>query len=480
MELPDDLRNSLKISWHLSSWCNYSCPYCPVLVFHKRSNEPEVRQRHAFDYYPVEQWVDALVKLPYERVVLNITGGEPMLDRKNVHALLDSLTRTGRFEISIDTNGSWDPGYFQSLADRNILLNVAFHPLDVDFETFFTRIGKIRDAGFRVVMVNMVLDPRNLPVLESVIGRLEDAGFFVNLSPMQPSGTYTSRTERTEREIELIEAYVTPLDIRFKVLKPPTKGRLCFYPAFTYYLQYDGLIRVFCGNDPGQNLFTGGPPPLAREAVPCPFDRCGGCNDMYRALVDEPLRTSPQRLVTYLDYVEDVRSYREKHRKRQPLRDLPLGIGRLFDRRPSLRSLFEQAAREASETGKQSVVVPIGNLETPLPSEPVFGAVDGCDGTIEAASLDRIALSGWAASRDQVPVQVRILLDSHELGIVEYFEYRPEIATRFGRPELAKSGWRTMVYLPALTPGDYQLRVRAVDVKGNSNDLAAPRVSILR
>ena len=72
-----------------------------------------MRQRHSFDYYPVEQWIDALVKFPYDRIIISLNGGEPMLDRKNIHTLIDQLTATGRFEFSVETNGSWDPKFFQ-------------------------------------------------------------------------------------------------------------------------------------------------------------------------------------------------------------------------------------------------------------------------------------------------------------------------------------------------------------------------------
>jgi hypothetical protein len=110
----------------------------------------------------------------------------------------------------------------------------------------------------------------------------------------------------------------------------------------------------------------------------------------------------------------------------------------------------------------------------------VFGAVDESGNVIEAFSRDRIALSGWAAARNGESVrQVRILLDSRELGSLENFEMRPEVASMFGRPELAKSGWRTMVYLPALDPGDYELTVQAVDGSGNAAGWPGPRIRIV-
>jgi hypothetical protein len=403
-----------------------------------------------------------------------------MLDRKNIHTLIDQLTATGRFEFSVETNGSWDPKFFQDLAKRPVFLNIAFHPLDVDFDTFYKRVLKIRDAGFNIAMVNMVLDPKNIPVLEQAVSRFEAEGLFVNLSAMQPHGIYAGRTERTERELELIEANNTPLDIKYKILRPPSKGKLCYYPALTYYLQYDGLIRVFCSNDAPQNLFTDGLPPLPREAVPCPYDICGACNEMYRSLADEPLQVTPLTLFTHREYVEEVKAYRKKHNRTVAMRRLPLGLGKLFEPKVSSRTLFEEARLKAAESEKAAFQIPLNGIGKPLPEQAVFGAVDESGNVIEAFSRDRIALSGWAAARNGGSVrQVRILLDSRELGSLENFEIRPEVASEFGRPELAKSGWRTMVYLPALEPGEYELTVQAVDRSGNAMGWPGPRIRIV-
>lgn len=69
----------------------------------------------------------------------------------------------------------------------------------------------------------------------------------------------------------------------------------------TYYIWYDGMIRIGC-MDHYQNLFTDGISTLARTAVPCPQQQCEGCTDMYHALVDEPRYQNPVELFTPEDY----------------------------------------------------------------------------------------------------------------------------------------------------------------------------------
>ena len=89
---------------------------------------------------------------------------------------------------------------------------------------------------------------------------------------------------------------------------------------------------------------------------------------------------------------------------------------------------------------------------------------------MEARSRDRLAFSGWAASREHgAPLkEIQITLEAKSMRVVRDFYTRPDIAAHFGRSEFAKSGWRTMVDLPALTNGEYQIKVMAIAPDGGS------------
>lgn len=482
--LPPPPQREVRINWHVSSWCNYSCSYCPVLVFRKRAANGE-KQAHSFDYYPAAAWVEALRALPHPRMLLKLTGGEPMLDRENVRAALAGVTADPRFEIAIDTNGSWEPGFFADLDKRRIFLNIAYHPQETPFEAFFKRLHKIRDAGFCVAMVNLVLDPDDIDALAAILGQLEGDGFFVNLSALQSWGVYASRATRTAREIELVERYNTPLDIKYKLLNPPSRGRLCRYPARSYYLQYDGLMRVFCTGIES-NLFTDGPPPLPEAALPCPYDHCIACNEMYRDLEDEPLVPYPGRLHTYLEYAEEVREARRRRRRRETLERWPGGrlAARWLDgeAQPSLQQELEArwAAARQEKAARQQMLIAVDAIRPAVPATPLFGAMDVYQETVR--SRDRILLSGWAAAREQgAPVkEVRILLDGKPLAAVHEFHDRPDIAARFGRPELEQCGWRTMVYLPALEEGEHPLEAQAVGFDGAAAPLRVHSLKVIR
>jgi hypothetical protein len=57
--------------------------------------------------------------------------------------------------------------------------------------------------------------------------------------------------------------------------------------------------------------------------------------------------------------------------------------------------------------------------------------------------------------------------------------FKFSLASYFGRTNLLHGGWRVMVYLPALRPGQYEMTVEATDQEGISGTLAPWPVHIL-
>lgn len=467
--LPVDLLGRLRINWHLTLWCNYSCEYCPVLVFHKRSPHKTV-QPHSFDHYPVEQWLQAIARFPHRDIHLKITGGEPFLDRANFRALLGGLAAMKHIRVGIDTNGFWDASFFSDLDKSGIFLNVSYHPSQAGFADFLRRLLAIRDAGFTVAMVNYIVAPENMHSFEDAFTQLGRQGFCVNASPMIQTGIYLSRVERTEEELDLLVRYNLPVDLHFKLLQPETRGRPCFYPAMTFYIRYDGMIRVGC-MDRYQNLFLDGIPELPRTAVPCPQQQCEGCTDMYRALVEPPLYPHPPKLYTLEDYAREFTTYRSRQNADDP-----------EFRRQAVAMWHERLQAGRPLTSSAPPHPAACSPAAQLPPEPIFGYVDVRDGHpfVQARSRDRVWLSGWVASRNGAPVREATLrVGGKVVAAIRHFHPRPDVAVHFGRPDLLRCGWQALVYLPALPPGTHQLLVEASDPEGVSGTLAPWPVHIL-
>jgi len=299
---------------------------------------------------------------------------------------------------------------------------------------------------------------------------VEKAGFFINLSPMNPTGTYLSRAERSDVEMELIERYNVPVDVKYKVVRPNTNGRYCWHPSLSYYLMFDGGIQVYCIGKM-QNLFTDGPPPLPRQAVQCELNECIACTEMYRALVDEPLVTRPLSLYHRGEYVAEVSEHRKQRFWQKLGRKIPFS-GKLFHP-ASLRDQLPPPPRKPT-------LLAIDAIKPALPNGAVFGSLDS-NGAMRAYGRDRIYVSGWAASPLYgAPIQgVRLRLGEQELAFIRNFHARPDIAASYQRAELEQCGWRTMMWLPALAPGSYTMTAEGISPDGTTATLGEIALNIV-
>jgi organic radical activating enzyme len=468
--LPQHLHKTIRIGWHSTDWCNYRCEYCPAPVFHQRSKSGR-KQDHAFDHHSPAEWLEAFRLFQYDDIYLTIGGGEPFLDRRNLHELLAGLLALPNFHTSLNTNGFWNPDDYSDLPTSRAWLTVSYHPMQVGFEKYLSNLRRIRAAGFRVAVVNIVLAPENLEAVEPAVQALEADGFFVTPWPMISTGLYCSRKRRSERELDLIERYNTQCDTYFVVVNPPTKGSLCFYPAMSYDLWPDGRIQVSCLDGTARDMFTQGAPPLPREAVPCERNYCVGCADMVRSIVGAPFVTAPLDFCekdASREFIEEVLSYRARYHKEAARRSLPLGLDRVFGRTKLIgfaRAMAKQVAFS------KPPVVSLSPEAARVPEQAIFGHTDQAE--IAARGGDRISVSGWAASRDpERPVrEVRMTVGGREIGIIRDFEARPEVATTYCRADLLECGWRGMLHLPALPRGEYSLIPEACDGEGRAAKL---------
>lgn len=298
-----------RVTWMMTYWCQNSCPYCGVPV-RKTKNAVHRSGEHAFAVQPVERWLKSFRNF-FDRAetYLNITGGEPFLDRPNFRELLSGLLRHSNLVgLRINTSGFFSPGIYEGLPKEKIYLNVSYHPTQAALSRFIEKLTDIRKHGFDITMVNYVLAPGQYEKFEYIREKLESMGFFVNACPMVPAGKYLDRAGRDEVEVEIIKRYNHPLDSRYRLSPVATRGRLCGHPCKSYSINFDGKLQVDCVGSP-VDFFSGEIPELPVSPVPCPMDTCTGCYEMYRELPDEPY-TPPDGIFGLPEYVNEVKAFR--------------------------------------------------------------------------------------------------------------------------------------------------------------------------
>jgi len=255
------------IRWYSTQWCNYRCPYCPQK--HERKQIFRGSPGHWFDNHPIDAWVAAFRKhfAAYD-LALHFTGGEPMLDRRNVDELLTKLVAEPYLKaVKVDTNGTWNPESWSVPKDK-LMFMMSYHPSEASDETFLSNIDRIRAAGWNVVVVNLVMLPGRFDVLPVMRDHLKPRGILINVIPVD--GQIASFSQK---EIAILREYTLPETWDVRTGASPY-GQECLHPAVAYKVFPDGSLEVGCHEHLSGSLFDERLPDLFDSYVPCPRTQC--------------------------------------------------------------------------------------------------------------------------------------------------------------------------------------------------------------
>ena len=282
------------LRWLISYWCNYACRYCPQ--DHGRDTKYGENAAHAFDNQPIEIWLDAFARHFSERnLVMTITGGEPMLDRRSMPVLLKKLTSCENVRIiRIDTNASWNPKFYSEVDKSKIRLMCTFHPGQTSEEAFAASIERLQHSGFVIGMINYVMTRESIPEYERQQRRFVRLGIPVNPNPLWDSnGQYASE------DLDLMREYLpSDFDYEFRTQQRSPKGQRCRFPAIAYELNPWGMIWVGCHYNHRGSFFAKQLPRRFRRSAVCPHASCV-CLDKYSFVSDSDRNTNTNTLDAY-------------------------------------------------------------------------------------------------------------------------------------------------------------------------------------
>lgn len=291
-------RTPIYLRWLLTTYCNYGCNYCfqshnreekydkrNLLEVMKQERNPKKiikhmfnNKVHAFDNYPVYDWIEAFKVFNSNKIAITISGGEPFLDRKNFNILLKELSSMDNVEwIRIDTNGTWKANQFNDIKWNKIFLNISYHPTMIKLENYIELLKDKIDNKINVTMVNYVLAPNQIDLFHKIKNKIEELGVFVNVN------VYFGPEAQTEEGYNIYERYLPKIDINLKTNSLTTKGEPCTYPSFAYEIDPVGNINVGCFPGLTGDFLKKKIPNRLIGEVACPKDNCG-CLDMYAFL----------------------------------------------------------------------------------------------------------------------------------------------------------------------------------------------------
>jgi len=410
--------------------------------------------------------VDWLVELGYDQLVFSIDGAEAATmqrlrgaDSNKIWDILryirDRKEQTGssKPQIVVGFVGQADnlhelPDLVRKLAD----LNISFLAVNtLHYKKYVPGSGDIyaelyRDyslAHLERARVEALIEEGRTLAVEANIGY----GVYIDLDRVYREGGLQDSDEDDDSEAgggELITIAAPPPAAKVEAtpveapVEAPLEPFYCVYPWSSLYVTARGSTMVCCSmdGDVGTVLNSG---------------------DLDRVWNGQTLREVRQAIAK--GEVHPVCGY-------------------CVTRKRYTSSFVDLDAVKAALAQQEEPALAAGIAAAETPAEPVFGYFDLPE--VRARSLDRVRIGGWIASgRHGAPLrEVKLRIDGQELGIVRHFHARPDVAAHYGRKDLLQSGWQTMVHLPALTPGQYELIAEATDREGESGALAPLLVSI--
>lgn len=265
------------VRWNCTQWCNYSCSYCHQN--HDRKQIYKGASGHWADNKPWWEWAEAFeLRFGASKPTYHITGGETLLDKKNMKPLLQVLQKHAGL-LDMDSNLTFEPRGWD-LDFSKVELMVSYHPEHTDLAVFRERLRRAMSEGWPVKQVALVVWPDRMQELRDAAKVFWDLGLPVNVLPLD--GENGSFPEELMRELKML--YIPPQD-DYAVGKVPA-GKPCLYPSLAYEIDPDGSLIVACHRSKDWahgNLFHGELPPLKQGYTPCPKKSCS-CVERYSFL----------------------------------------------------------------------------------------------------------------------------------------------------------------------------------------------------
>jgi hypothetical protein len=129
-------------------------------------------------------------------------------------------------------------------------------------------------------------------------------------------------------------------------------------------------------------------------------------------------------------------------------------------------------AQPITVVANSSLLSPVGSVDH---------ARDSVSGTSVVSQADSLAVAGWAADyNDNGPVQsVQILVDGIPAGAATLGRIRQDVATAYGNPAWANTGWSLTLSAAGLSLGSHTITAVATDLENLSTTFTAQPITVV-
>lgn len=212
------------ISWQLTKWCNYNCPYCTLK--HEDPKKMNDKYHHFPKWEDLEKPAKKLNKMIEEqdsKVEIILIGGE--VTWLPLKKLMDEcLTSKKICNIRITSNMSQKLSWWEEFSDlcraRNVNLKVlcSIHLSQIkDWNAFAENAIYLGKEWPKFTSVTGVVNNENIDSILEKFVDLKNRGYEAKFSPMIERGYDNKIVELTEENKEKLKEYVTEANSPFYV-----------------------------------------------------------------------------------------------------------------------------------------------------------------------------------------------------------------------------------------------------------------------
>ncbi len=228
-------QESIKVEWNLGKRCNYDCSYCPAAIHDNSSPHTDIEI--------LKSAVDKLVSLG-KPVRISFTGGEPTV-HPDFKELIDYCKHTGISWISVTTNGTRKPEFYDSLRVDQLVFSVHY---EYDYKKIVFTATSLKNIKKENVIVQLMAHHEHMDKVRDTYGYLRTVG--------HPSIT-VRRIRWTEGDHDLFDDMrYHPDDLKWvKTAEATVKGN-CVIDG-TRILHANDIIKLHLNKYKGWTCYAG-------------------------------------------------------------------------------------------------------------------------------------------------------------------------------------------------------------------------------
>jgi len=266
-------KNQVTLSWDIHYKCNFRCPYC----WFYRDWANMVRRNI---YLSSEQWIVHWKRIydKYGEVKIEIVGGEPFI-YPNFIELVKKISSIHLVKITTNLSGDIER-FVREINPERVDMDLNFHMLFIDLETFLKRTLILKRAGFKCGVCYLAYPPQMYKI-KYLSERFQKEG--INFALAAFWGEYDGKKypdSYTEKEKEIMQPFLGDINrFNYHLNAQSPRGKLCNAGYRYASIQADGNV-VRCGSltDKSIGNILDENFQLFNSPLPCESDFCP-CNE---------------------------------------------------------------------------------------------------------------------------------------------------------------------------------------------------------